>query len=200
VAVQQFVGTAGEAAVSSLRDRIAGPFADQRGGFLEHYRHVRTSSRSLVADVDDVTGGDLLRSDSVIARRLRIEDPGRAPVQMTFVTGQLDDAAVRSERAPKDRQPADRFDRTFDGDDDLLAGRLDGSRGDLGDRLAGDGRRVAMEEVPLQELTHDEPHAPRVVHLRRGETTAGSHVRDDRGAVADRVEIVDIERNPERVS
>ena len=116
-----------------------------------------------------------------------------------LVAGELDDAAVRGERAAEDRQAAGRLERPFDRDDDLLARRLDGGRGDLGDRPAVDRHLVAVEQALLEQLAHDERDAAGVVHLRRREPAARLHVGDDRRPVRDDPELVDVEGDPELV-
>ena len=141
VADHQAVGPAREPAVGQERDRIAQALADERAGDLQHLLHARPADRALVADDDDVAGLDLLGADRVVAGRLRIEDAGRSAVLAALVAGELDHAAVGRQRAVEDGQPAGRLERRLERDDDLLAGRLDGVRRDLGDRPAVDGRR-----------------------------------------------------------
>ena len=116
-----------------------------------------------------------------------------------LVAGELDHAAVRSERAAEDRQAAGRFQRSLDREDDPLARGLDGRSGDLGDRPAVDRRPVAAKMAALQHLAEDETEATRVVELGGGVAAARLHVGDDRGPVGDPVELVDLERDPELV-
>ena len=68
--------------------------------------------------------------------------------------------------------PAGRLDRMLDRDDDLLAGRLDGRVGDLGQRAAVHVRRGPVDEVLLQELARDEADAAGLVDVERGEAAA----------------------------
>ena len=176
------------------------PSPTSAAGDLEHLLHARPADRALVADDDDVAGHDLLRTDGVVAGRLGVEHAGRAAVLAALVAGQLDDAAVRRERAVEDGQPAVRLERRLERVDDLLAGRLDDVGGDLGDRPAVDGRRVAVEEPgPLEQLAHDQRDAARLVHVERGVAAARPHVGDERGPVGDGPELVDVERDPELV-
>ena len=96
----------------------------------------------------------------------------------------------------EDRQPAGRLDRRLERDDDLLAGRLDRGRRDLGDRPTVDGRLAAVEQAgPLEQLAHDQGHAARLVHVGRGVAAARLHVGDDRRPVGDGAELVDVERD-----
>ena len=158
------------------------------------------ADRALVADDDDVAGLDLLGADRVVAGRLRVEDAGRSAVLAALVAGELDHAAVGRQRAVQDRQAAGRLERRLERDDDLLAGRLDGVRRDLGDRPAVDGRRVAVEEPgPLEQLAHDQGDAAGLVHVGRGVAAARLHVGDDRRPVGDGAELVDVERDAELV-
>ena len=76
-------------------------------------------------------------------------------------------------------------------------GRLDDVRGDLRDRPPVDRRLVAVEEVALEQLAHDERDAARVVHVRGRVPAAGPHVGDQRRAVGDRGEVVERQRDAE---
>ena len=72
--------------------------------------------------------------------------------------------------------------------------------GDLGDRPAVDGRLVAVEEAGLlEQLAHDERDAARLVHVERRVAAARAHVADERRAVGDGPELVDVERDAELV-
>ena len=63
-------------------------------------------------------------ADGCVAVGLGVEDAGRTAMQPPLVAGELDDAAVRRERAVQDRQSAGRLERRLDREDDLLAGCL----------------------------------------------------------------------------
>ncbi len=163
---------------------------------LQHLLHAGAADRTLVADDDHVARLDLPVADGLVAVGLRIEDASRPAMLPSLVAGELHDAAFRGERAVQDGQPAGRLERRLDRANDRLAGRLDGGRGDLGDRPAIDGRGVAVEQArPAQELAHDEAHAAGVVQVRRGVATARLQVGDDRRPVGDGPEFVDVERD-----
>ena len=67
--------------------------------------------------------------------------------------------------AAQDGQAAGGLDGSLDGPEDLLPGRLlDGCR-DLRERLAGDGRGVAVHEARLEELADDDADAAGVVDV-----------------------------------
>ena len=89
-----------------------------------------------------------LRADRLVAGGLRVEDARRPAMVPPLVAGQLDDAAVRRQRAAQDRQAAGRLDAVVSiGTTTSWPGVSDGGGGDLGDRPAVDGLRVAVEQV-----------------------------------------------------
>ena len=73
-----------------------------------------SADRALVADDDDVARDDPPIADRGVAVGLRLEDAGRTAMEPPLVAGELDDAAIRCERAAQDRQAAGRLDRPVD--------------------------------------------------------------------------------------
>src|SRR5207302_5893533 len=84
---------AGEAPVSEQRDVLAQPDAVQGRRDREHLAHAGPAGRALVADDDDVAGGDALVRDGLHRRLLALEDPGGPTVVPALVAGELPDAA-----------------------------------------------------------------------------------------------------------
>src|SRR4051794_38269312 len=106
VADHQPMGSAREAAVGQECHGIAETLADECRRHGQHLLHPWTADRALVADHDDVAGIDRLRSNGVVAGGLRVEDARGAGVLAALVSGELDDAPFRCERAVEDREPA----------------------------------------------------------------------------------------------
>ena len=121
-------------------------------------------------------------------------------VQPPLVAGQLHDTPVGCEAATQDRKAARRLERPFDRDHHLLAVGRDGVGGDLGERPAVDGRRATVQEArTLQQLAHHQPEPTGFVHVGGRETAARLHVGDDRCAIGDSPEFVDVEMQTELV-
>ena len=197
MADHQAVGATREASIGQQRHGIAEAFADQRPGHAEHLLHSRATDGAFVANDDDVARLDLLRTNGVVAGSLGVEHPSGPSVMTPLMAGQLDNAAIGGQGAAQDRKSADRLEWPLDGHDDLLAGRLANRRGNLRNRATVDRRGVAVQEVALEQLAHDQRDAAGVVHVGGREPAPRRHVGDDRGPVGDLAELVDVERNPE---
>jgi len=138
VADHQPVRRAREAPVGDQRDGVAEPFADERGGHVQHLAHAGTACRPLVPDHDDVTGDDRVRRDRGEALLLGVEDACRPAMEAPLVADELHDRALGREVAAQHGEPAGLLQRPVDGHDDFLAGRRGRSGGDLGERAAVD--------------------------------------------------------------
>ena len=98
-----------EAPVGDQRHLVAQALADERRRDVQHLAHSRPAGWALVADHDHVAGGDRARLDRGEAVLLRVEHPRRPAVPQALVAGELDDAAVGSEVASQNREPAGRL-------------------------------------------------------------------------------------------
>ena len=151
----QTVRGAREAPVGDERDLPAEALADERGGDVQHLAHAGTAGRALVADDDDVARLDRLRLHRGEALLLGVEHACGASVMEPLVPGELDDAAVRRERAPQDRQPAGGLQRVVDRDDHVLAGCRHRRGRDVGCGSAVHVARPAVDPVASQQLAQD---------------------------------------------
>ena len=69
------------------------------------------------------------------------------------------------------------------------------SLGVLADRPAGDRRRVGVQQPGLEQALEHERHAAGLVQLGRDVLPAGLQVAQQRRALGDRVELVDLQRH-----
>src|SRR5207247_10449164 len=148
---------------------------------------------TLIADDDDVAGLDAAVRDRVHRRLLALEDAGRPGVATALVAGELDDAAVGGEVAAQDGQAAGGLDRIRQRPDDLLAGRLGRRPGDLADRRVVDGRRVLVQHTGLLQALQEDRDAAGVEEVDGVVVAARLEVAEQRRAVRDAVEVVDVE-------
>jgi hypothetical protein len=112
-----------------------------------------------------------------------------------LVPGELDHAALGREVAAQDRQAAGRLDRIASGRITSWPGVSTVPRGDLADRLAGHGRRVLVQQAGLLEALSSSATPP-AGRGRGDEAPARLEVAQQRRALADRVEVVDLELDP----
>ena len=133
----------------SSATRLAEALPHERRGDREHLAHARAADRALVADDDDVARLDLAGGDRLHRVLLALEHARGALVVAALVARELHDAALGRDVAAQDREPAGRLDRVVERADDLLAVGLLRLGGVLADRLAGDGRRVRVQQPGL---------------------------------------------------
>ena len=107
------------------------------------------------------------------------------------MAGELDDAAVGRDVAAEDRQAAVGRERIVERAHDPLAGGLPALSAISPDRGAGDGDRALVQQAGLLEALQHERHAARGVQVGRDIVAERLQVAEQRGARADRVEVVD---------
>ncbi|GAD53673.1 hypothetical protein MBEHAL_2433 [Halarchaeum acidiphilum MH1-52-1] len=192
-------GRTTEAAVGEERDVVLVALPDDGGGDAEHLAHAGTAARAFVPDDDDVAGLDLAALH-VRHRVLLVVEDARGPLVMeALLAGDLEHAAVRREVAGQDLDRALLVEGVFNGREevrvDLVVVREIERLEFLGDRVAGDGHRVAVEVAALEEAADDDWDAPDVVEVLHDARATGLEVRDLRRALADLVELLDGELN-----
>ena len=191
------VRRAREATVRDEGDGVAEPFADERGGHVQHLAHAGPAGRALVADDDHVAGHDAARLHGLEAGLLESKTRAGPRWRSRSWPASLTTHPSGGEVAVEDRKPACRLQRSLQRDDDLLARPLlDGGR-DLAERAAVDVGRAGVDELPLEELARDESDTARLVDVRRDEAPSGLQARHDRGPRGDAVEVVEGELDVE---
>src|SRR5207245_2917777 len=114
---------------------------------------------SLVADHDDVArydGAGLHGGERIL---LAVEDAGRPPVAAARMPGDLDDATLRRQAAPQDRQASRGLDRIAERPDDPLSPGFDRPLRLVADRQAAHGRLGGVQSARLDEAPGEEPRA-----------------------------------------
>ena len=172
------------------------PFADERGGDVQHLAHARAAGRALVADHDDVARAGCARALTAAKHvLLRVEHARRAACG----TGARGRRASRRSRRARGCRAGSR------GRPSPSAASRSGRRppgpasrrtaaATCGERAAVDVRRVAVHEPRFQQLARDERDAAGGVQVGRDEAAARLDVGDDRRARGDPVELVDRQR------
>ena len=173
------------------------PFADERGGDVQHLAHARAAGRALVADHDHVARLDRPGLDRGEALLLGVEDARRAAVVEPLVAGELDDGALGRERAAQDREPAGRLERLAATRRRRPGRASSTSAPTSAERAAVDAARVAVGDAGADELARDEADAAGLVHVGGDVAAARLQVGDDRGALGDLVEVLELERDPD---
>ena len=153
--------------------------------------------RPFIPDHDDVARDDLACLDRGEGLFLRVEDPRRAAMERSVVSGELHGATVGGEVAVEDRDATTRLQRRLDRDDHDLALGFDRGVGDLADRAAVDRPRILVQETRLLQLSRDDGATAGAVHVIRVPAAPGLHIGDDRRPRRDPLEVVDREREPE---
>jgi hypothetical protein len=110
-------------------------------------------------------------------------------VAAALLAGDLDDAAVGSEVAAQDHEPAGRLQRVVERAHDLLALGLGRGVRLIADRRSPNGDRVAVQEAGLVEALREQPHSPGLVEVLGDEAAAGLEVAEQRHALGDAVEV-----------
>ena len=113
----------------------------------------------------------------------------------SLVAADLGDAAFGGDVAVQDDKAAGFLQRLVGGDDHFLAGSFMGRGGFFGDGFAGDRDGVAVEQPEAEQAAGEEANASGGVHVGGDEAAGGFQVGEDRGALADGLEIVDVERD-----
>ena len=126
---------------------------------------------------------------------LAVEHARRPDVPAALVPGELHHAALGGDVATQDGEAAGGFDRLGEGPHDALPVGLDGLGGVLADRPAVTvGASEWRMPASLQTRQH-ERHATRLVELGGDILPARLKVAQQRGALGDRLELVDLERH-----
>ena len=125
---------------------------------------------------------------------LAVEDARPAVEAQLVDAGDLHDAAVRRQRAAEDGEPALGVDGVAQRVDDLAigGGRVEGVDV-LRERPPGDGEAVAVQEPGVEQLLHDNLHTADAVEVRHVEAAVGLHVGDVGHALADAVEVLELQ-------
>ena len=118
----------------------------------------------------------------------RIPGPPRGP-------SYLDDRTVGREIAAQNHEPTRRFERTVRRGDHDLSRRLDDLGNFFPERTAGNRHRGSVHELRVDHALGDQLDAAGVIDVKRHVFPAGAKIGDDRRTFADRIEIVDLERD-----
>ena len=165
--------------------------AAQRGdarGRVEHFRHAGRTHRAVVTHDHHVVVLEFLRM--LVERRdqatLAFEHARGAAeaivLEAAFDTGELEDRGeFRRQVAAEYAQAAGRLVRLRDVVDDLAVGRFGLQALDLlGQRFAGAGQHVAIDQAGFHQLAHDHLHAADIVDVHHRIFAVGARVGEDR--------------------
>lgn len=184
------------AAVPSVGDegdvRQLGAHDGRRG--LQLLRHAGPAFRAFVAHNQDevLAARDLAFVQGAVELGFFVEDARLASEDGAFFAGDLGDGAAGGEVAFEDLQVARGFDRVGErADDDLVLGQ-GGEGGDVfGQRLAGYGGDVAVEQASgYEEFLHG-GHAADVVEIRHVVSSRRCEVGDEWDFVAHALDVVE---------
>ena len=196
VADHRAVGRPGKPAVGHQRHVVSESLADERPCNAEHLLHSGTTFGPLVANDDNIAWLDLAALDSPEGRRFLVEHPGRAPEHPLLVAGYLDDRAVRGQVAPQNRQAPCRTSRGIHlADDGLVVGCLDPLQV-LGQGLARDRHRIAVEQARSQQPLHHQCYTAIAREVGHNVATRWLHVGNIGSAAADPVKVLDAQGHP----
>ena len=142
------VAAAGESAVGEKGDVVAEAFAHDGGGGGEHFSHAGSAFGSFVADDEDVAFLDFVVEDGLEGGFFGVKGFGSAAELEAFFAADFGDGAGFGEVAVEDDEVAVFFDGVLKAADDVLAGRIVGSVGEvLGECASGDGEAVAVQQI-----------------------------------------------------
>jgi len=187
-------------AVSAVSDQghVREIRAGERSRSLQLLGHTRTALGALVPDHQHelLVARDGNLPQRGVELRLLVEDARFAGEAHALLARDLGDRAARRQIAAQDLQVA----RFLDGvrerpDDDLLLRQAREAVDVLLQRLARDGRDIAVQQARGREQLHDAGHAADLVEVRHEILAGGRQVRDERHLVADVLEVLERERH-----
>ena len=193
-------GRSREPAVGQKRNVVLVALPDDRGGDTEHLAHPGAPLRALVTDHEHVAGFDVALLDVPHRRLLALEDPRGPGVVELVIAGDFQDRAVGREVAGEDLDRARLLVGVVDGVDELAGDFVVVGEVELvqllGDRPAGDGHRVAVDESGVEKPADHDRHAALPVEVVHRLRPARLEVRDLRRPFGNFVELLDREVDP----
>ena len=154
-----------------------------------------TALGALVADHDDVAGGDLARRSSASIAARSPSKTRAVPVKTdSSKPARLHHGALGRERALEDGEAAGLVDRPVEAADHVV---VDGGRRELGEvlghRLAGHREAVAVHQAGVEQRLHHHRDAADLVDVVHDVLAERLEVAEVRHLVADPVEVVERE-------
>lgn len=199
---QEAVRAAGEAAVGDESAGGAEAGAHECGGGLEHLGHAGSALGAGVADDNDglFLLFDLVALESGDEIVLVVEDAGLADEAGAFLAGDLADGAAGGQGAAEDLNVAGLLDGVGQRPDDLLVGWEVGNLLEvLGKGLTRDGHAGAVDDALLEQELEQGGGAADVVQVSHDVLARWLQVGQERGAVRDLLEVLDVELDANRV-
>ena len=138
---------------------------------------------------------DLFGEHSRHRRLLAVEHTRRADVSAALVPGELDHAPVRRDVPAQDREASRRLQRIVQRPHHLLALGLLRAGRVLADRRARHRHRVGVQHPRVQQPLQHERHPARLIQVRRDVLPSRLQVAQQRSALGDRLELVDLQRH-----
>ena len=196
MADDEAVRAAGETAVGDQRDVFSQTRSHDRGGRRQHFGHARTAFRAFVTDDDNVALLDLAALEALQHVLLTIVYARRPREAQAFLAGDLGHRAAGREVAAQNLDMATWLDRPFERHEHVLSGLEPRERGEiLGDRLAGDGKAVAVNEILLEQIFHHRRSTSDIVQVFHHVFAGRLEIGQERHAVAHRLEILNGQRH-----
>ena len=171
---------AGETAVGDQRDFVARALAVKRGRRRQHLAHAGAAARALVADDQHVAFLVFACLHRVEAGFLAVEAARRAGELQLLHAGDLHDRAFGREIAFQADDAAGRRQRLVGRADDVLVGIPFHVLQILGDRAAGYGHAVAVQEAVVEQRFHQKRNTASFEHVLGDITAARFQIRDIR--------------------
>ena len=160
------------------------------GSDSEHLAHTGPTLRAFIADDENVARIDLAGFDRSVAGVFILKDAGRALVEDALVSCDLDDCALGCEVPLHDDEATGGLQRVIPVADDGLVRCLDGECCFLGERAAGDGDAVCVQQALLDEALSEDTRTACSLVVAGDVLAAGREVADERRALGDLVEDV----------
>src|SRR5262249_14309555 len=143
----------------------------------------------------DIASFDLFAGYGVHRIFFALVDSRWAAMVGTFVSRDFYDRAFGREVALQNHKPAARFDRVVGGVDHILPRSLIGKPRFFADGQPADGKLVAVQIAFFAQPAGHQTYSARAPKINRRIFPAGLEVGDHRRAVADLVEILDLQIN-----
>ncbi len=184
---------AAEAAVGDEGDFLGESGADNGAGDAQHLAHAGSAAGPFIADHNHVASLDAAFGDGGHGVFLAIEDArGTTMVRALWPESLITQPSGAREPRRICRPPVV-FKGLIERADNLLAGRFYSSRSFFGERSAGAGHGGSIHEIAFHQALGDDGDAAGLIDIDRDVLAAGFEIDKQRSAVADGVEVVDVE-------